>query len=491
MGRAVGIDFGTTNSVIAVFEGGEPVVIPNARGERITPSAVSFTRDGDILIGAPARNQAIINHERTVTSVKRKFGAGFLLNIDGREYAAEDIAALILRQLKADARDFLDQEVTDAIITVPAYFNDAQRKCVKAAGQAAGLNVLRLINEPTAAALAYGLPRNSQGALLIFDLGGGTFDVSLLDVSGKVYEVAATRGNNRLGGDDFDARLAEHIMAEFQDRHGIDLRRDRMALQKVREVAEAVKKELSAASAATVNVPFISADQDGPRHLETEITREQFEDLIYDYIEEITNIVQACLDDAATLPEDVDAVVLVGGSTRIPLVQNTLQQLFGADKILRCVNPDESVAAGAAIQAGIMTGGMPGLVLVDVAPLSLGIETENDVFVPIIDRNTCIPTRKSRIFTTVADNQSSVEVHVLQGERARAGGNFSLGRFQLHGITPAPRGAPKVFAVSPSAISQPAASAASASAVISREKRSASRLASRCSSTSTPTASCT
>jgi len=444
MGRAVGIDFGTTNSVIAVFEGGEPCVIPNARGDRITPSAVSFTRDGEILIGAPARNQCIINHERTSTSIKRKFGADYILQVDDKEYTPEDIAALIIRQLKHDAQAFLDEPVTDAVITVPAYFNDMQRKCVKTAGESAGLNVLRIINEPTAAALAYGLPRNKQGQILIFDLGGGTFDVSLLDVSGKVYEVSATRGNNKLGGDDFDARLADYIMDDFQDRHGIDLRRDRMALQKVRAVSEAVKKELSAAAVTNINVPFISADKDGPRHLELDITREQFEDLIYDYIEEIADIVNACLDDAAVEPGDIDAVVLVGGSTRIPLVQQTLAHIFGADKILKTVNPDESVAAGAAIQAGIMSGGVPGLVLVDVAPLSLGIETENNVFVPIIERNSCIPTRMSRTFTTVADNQSSVEVHVLQGERAQANSNFSLGKFQLQGIKPGPRGAPRI-----------------------------------------------
>ncbi len=444
MAKAVGIDFGTTNSVIAVFDGGEPCIIPNARGDRVTPSAVSFTRDGEILVGAPARNQCIINHERTSTSIKRKFGSDYLLHIDGREYTPEDIAAIIIRQLKHDAQAFLDQPVTSAVITVPAYFNDMQRKCVKAAGEAAGLEVLRIINEPTAAALAYGLPRSADGRILIFDLGGGTFDVSLLDVTGTVYEVVATRGNNRLGGDDFDARLADHIMDEFQHAHGIDLRQDRMALQKVREVAEAVKKELSAASVTNINVPFISADKDGPRHLEMDVTREQFEDLIYDFVEDIADIVRACLADASAAPEHIDAVVLVGGSTRIPLVQRTLAQIFGADKILKCVNPDESVAAGAAIQAGIMTGGAHGLVLVDVAPLSLGIETENDVFVPIIERNSCIPTRMSRIFTTVADNQSSVEVHMLQGERARASANFSLGRFQLDGIKPGPRGAPRI-----------------------------------------------
>jgi len=444
MDKAVGIDFGTTNSVIAVLEGGEPVIIPNSRGERLTPSIVSVTRDGEVLIGSAAKNQSIINHERTVISVKRMMGTDFTIEIDGQRFTAAQIASFIIHQLKKDAEEFLGEPITSAIITVPAYFNDLQRKSVKAAGEMAGLNVLRLINEPTAASLAYGLPREREGMILIFDLGGGTFDVSILDVSGTVYEVTATRGNNRLGGDDFDAALVQHICSGFLESNGIDLREDRMALQKVREAAEQVKKELSSANTASLNVPFISADPDGPKHLDMEITREKFEELIAGFLKEIDGVVDLCLEDAAMEADEIDAVVLVGGSTRIPCVHRLLEQRFGPEKIMKTVSPDESVAAGAAIQAGIMTGNVTGLVLVDVTPLTLGIETENDVFVPIIERNSCIPTSKGRVFTTVADNQTQVEVHVLQGERPQASKNFSLGRFQLTGIKPGPKGAPRI-----------------------------------------------
>lgn len=444
MSKAVGIDFGTTNSVIAVLEGGEPVIIPNARGERLTPSVVGFTREGEILIGSAAKHQAIINCERTAASVKRKLDSDFSLAVDEREFSAEQLASLIIHQLVKDAAAYLGEPVTDAVVTVPAYFNDVQRKRVKAAGEMAGLNVLRIINEPTAASLAFGLPRNREGQVLIFDLGGGTFDVSVLDISGKVYEVVATRGNNALGGDDFDARLADYIRDDFYDRNSIDLRGDRMAMQKVREIAEQVKKDLSSMASATAGVPFISADEFGPKHLEMTVTREIFEDLICDRVAEMDAIVEDCLADAGIDAQAIDAVVLVGGSTRIPCVQAMLEAKFGARKIMKTVNPDESVAAGAAIQAGIMTGNVSGLVLVDVAPLSLGIETSNDLFVPVIERNTCIPASRSRIFTTVADFQTQVDVHVLQGERPQASNNFSLGRFQLTGIKPAPRGEPRI-----------------------------------------------
>lgn len=443
MSRAVGIDFGTTNSVMAVLEGAEPVIIPNSRGDRLTPSIVSFQKDGQVQVGVSAKNQAVINHERTVLSVKRKFGEDFTLDVDGKMCSAPELAAYILRRMKEDAEEYLGEPLDTAIITVPAYFNDGQRQDVKRAGELAGLKVMRLINEPTAAALAFGLPRNQEGLIVVFDLGGGTFDVSVLDISGSVYEVVATCGNNRLGGDDFDACLVEHMCADFFGRYGIDLREDRMAMQKVRDTAELVKKELSEAPAAAVNIPFISADQSGPKHLEMEITRETFEGIIQPYLDEMEALVVSALNDAAIEADRIDAVVLVGGSTRIPAVQRMLEKSFG-ERVLRSVNPDEAVAAGAAIQAGIMTGAVHGLVLVDVTPLTLGIETDNDVFVPIIERNSCIPTAKSRIFTTIADAQTSVEVHILQGERPQASRNHSLGKFLLSGIRPAERGEPRI-----------------------------------------------
>jgi molecular chaperone DnaK len=443
MSRAVGIDFGTTNSVIAVLEGGEPVVIPNHRGERLTPSVVSFGKDGELLVGTAAKNQAVINYERTVGSVKRKLGQDFNLKIDDAEYSAVQIASLIIGKLKECAEEYMNGPVKQAIITVPAYFNDGQRNAVKRAGELAGLEVLRLINEPTAAALAYGLPREKEGMILVFDLGGGTFDVSILDVSENVYEVMATRGNNKLGGDDFDACLVQHICRQYYEQHKIDLRQDRMALQKVRDAAEQLKKELSESMTATINIPFISADENGPKHLEMSVTRQQFENLIRAYLDEISQLVDAALEDAGVGTEDICSVVLVGGSTRMPIVQRLLEDRFG-NRVMRNTNPDECVAAGAAIQAGVICGNIHGLVLVDVTPLTLGIETENDIFVPVIDRNSCIPTTKSRIFTTVSDNQSSVEIHVLQGERAQASKNYSMGRFSLENIEPAPRGTPRI-----------------------------------------------
>jgi molecular chaperone DnaK len=443
MSRAVGIDFGTTNSVICVFEGNEPVVIHNQRGERLTPSVVAFGKDGELLVGAAAKNQAVLNYERTVASVKRKLGSDYRLNIDGQEFTAVQIASIIIGKLKECAEEFLDEPVRQAIITVPAYFNDGQRQAVKRAGEIAGLEVMRLINEPTAAALAYGLPRNKEGVILVFDLGGGTFDVSILDISGEVYEVVATRGNNRLGGDDFDAELVQYICKEYYDRSGTDLRQDRMALQKVKDAAEQAKKELSEATEAVVNLPFISADESGPKHLEMSVTRQTFEGLIAGYMEEVAGLVDSALEDAGMAADEINAVLLVGGSTRIPAVQRMLEDKFH-NRVMRNTNPDECVAAGAAIQAGIIKGSVKGLVLVDVTPLTLGIENENDVFAPVIERNSCIPTSKSRIFTTVTDGQSTVEVHVLQGERAQAGKNYSLGRFNLDGIEPAPRGIPRI-----------------------------------------------
>ncbi|MEW6202129.1 MAG: molecular chaperone DnaK [bacterium] len=442
MSRSVGIDFGTTNSAIAVMEGGEPKIIPNRRGERLTPSVVAFTKDDEVLIGTSAKNQSIINFERTISSIKRRFGTDCEILVSARRLIAPQIASLIIAHLKEDAEHFLDEKVDSAVITVPAYFTDAQRQDVKAAGEMAGLRVLRLINEPTAAALAYGLPRGAAGTIAIFDLGGGTFDISILDISREVFEVIATRGNNHLGGDDFDARLVSCICDSFYREHGIDLRDDRMAFQKVREAAETAKIELSSAASTTVSLPFISADISGPKHLNLEITRLQFEDLITDYLDAIGQIVDDALDDAGMSVDEIDSVLLVGGSTRIPRIQQMLESKFS--RVRRSINPDEAVALGAAIQAGILTGSVRGLVLVDVAPMSLGIETENDVFVPIIERNSSIPTSRSRIFTTVVDNQTLVEVKVLQGERPQASKNFELGRFVLTGIKPAMRGAPRI-----------------------------------------------
>ncbi|MEW5945883.1 MAG: molecular chaperone DnaK [bacterium] len=442
MGKTVGIDFGTTNSVLAFMECAEPAVIPNRNGARLTPSVVAFTPDNRILVGAPAKNQAIINFERTVSSVKRKLGSDFAVNLGDRSYTAVQIASFIFARLKEDAGLFFEEEVDAAVVTVPAYFNDAQRQAVKSAAELAGFRVMRLINEPTAAALAYGVSRGAAGTVAVFDLGGGTFDVSVLDVSREVFEVVATRGNNRLGGDDFDALIVEFICDSFFRENRIDLREDLMALQKVREAAENAKIELSASAAASINIPFISADKSGPKHVALSLAREQFEAMIAGYLDEISAIVDGALEDAGVEPDELDSLILVGGSTRIPAVGRLLESKFHT--VRRNVNPDEAVALGAAIQAGIIAGGVRGLVLVDVAPLSLGIETADDVFVPIIERNTTIPVSKSRVFTTVADNQSVVEVNVLQGERPAASGNFSLGRFQLDDIERAPRGGPKI-----------------------------------------------
>lgn len=441
MEKAVGIDFGTTNSVIAVLEGGEPTVIPNQRGERLTPSVVAFDDNNGLLIGVTAKNQSVMNYPRTVMSVKRKFGTDFKMTIDDKDYSPEHIASFIIAKLKKNAEEFIGAPVKKAIITVPAYFNDGQRNAVKRAGEMAGLEVMRLINEPTAAALSFDLP--GEGTLLVFDLGGGTFDVSLLDMTDNVCEVMATRGNNKLGGDDFDAALIHHICKSFYQTHKIDLHEDLMALQKVRDAAEQAKKELSESEQTSVTIPFISADQDGPKHLEITITRMEFENLIRQYLDELDELVDGALEDAGLEAGEVDFAILVGGSTRIPAVQKLLESKFSG-KVIRNSNPDECVAAGAAVQAGIITGDVKGLVLVDVTPLTLGIQTENDVFVPIIERNSCIPTSESKIFTTVADNQSAVEVHVLQGERKQASMNYSLGNFVLEGLGRQERGKPRI-----------------------------------------------
>lgn len=442
MERAVGIDFGTTNSVIAVLEGGEPTVISNSRGERLTPSVVAFDERGELLIGVAAKNQSVMNYPRTVLSVKRKFGTDFTLNVDGNEYSPEMLASFIIRRLKQSAEEFIGGPVKQAIITVPAYFNDGQRNAVKKAGELAGLEVMRLINEPTAAALSLDMP-GSEGAMLVFDLGGGTFDVSILEMSDNVCEVMATRGNNKLGGDDFDALLIQQICKEFYQRHKIDLREDLMALQKIRDAAEQAKKELSEFEQTNITVPFISADQDGPKHLEMTVTRAGFENLIANYLDELEALVDGALEDAGLEPDNIACAALVGGSTRIPAVQRLIEKKFPG-RVMKNSNPDECVAAGAAVQAGIITGDVKGLVLVDVTPLTLGIQTENDVFVPIIERNSCIPTSESKIFTTVADNQTAVEVHVLQGERKQASLNYSLGTFSLEGIDQQKRGKPRI-----------------------------------------------
>jgi len=443
MSRIVGIDFGTTNSVIAVLEGGEPVVIPNSRGERLTPSVVAFSDSGDLLVGATAKNQAIINYERTVSSVKRKFGEDFSIDIDGREITAEQVASFVIERLKKSAEEFTGGPVDRAIITVPAYFNDGQRNSVKKAGELAGLEVLRLINEPTAAALAFDRSGGTDGTLLVFDLGGGTFDVSILDLSGSVYEVVATRGNNRLGGDDFDALLVQHVCTSFYREHNIDLRQDRMALQKVRDACELAKKELSDSESTTIAVPFISADQYGPKHLELAVSRMDFENLIAEHLDTLSDLVDGAIEDAGLSPADVDSVLLAGGSTRIPAVRDILEVKFPG-RVMKNANPDECVAAGAAVQAGIIDGGVKDLVLVDVTPLTLGIKADNDVFVPIIERNSCIPTRASRIFTTVTDGQVEVEVEIYQGERLQASKNYNLGKFTLGNIEPQRRGEPRI-----------------------------------------------
>lgn len=443
MGKVIGIDLGTTNSCVAVMEGGQPVVIPNAEGGRVTPSVVAFTKTGERLVGQVAKRQAITNPERTVISIKRHMGTNYRVKIDDKEYSPEEISAMILMKLKQDAEAYLGEKITQAVITVPAYFNDSQRQATKNAGRIAGLEVLRIINEPTAAALAYGLDKEGNQKILVYDLGGGTFDVSILEIGDGVFEVLATSGNNRLGGDDFDQRIIDYIADEFMKEHGIDLRKDRMALQRLKEAAEKAKIELSSTLTTNINLPFITADASGPKHLDMTLTRAKFEELTADLVEMTMGPLRQALKDAGLTPDDIDKVILVGGSTRIPAVQEAVRRATGKEPY-KGINPDECVAIGAAIQAAVLAGEVKDVLLLDVTPLSLGIETLGGVFTKIIERNTTIPTRKSQIFTTAADGQTSVEIHVLQGERPMAADNKTLGRFILDGIPPAPRGVPQI-----------------------------------------------
>lgn len=443
MSKVIGIDLGTTNSVVAVKEGENITIIANAEGSRLTPSVVAFTKEGERLVGQLAKRQAIVNPDRTVLSIKRKMGTDHAVAIDGKAYTPQEISAMVLQKLKKDAEDYLGETVTKAIVTVPAYFTDAQRQATKDAGKIAGLEVLRIINEPTAACLAYGANKEGEHKILVFDLGGGTFDVSILDVGEGVFEVLATSGDNLLGGDDWDERIVKWLVEEFRKAEGVDLSKDRMALQRLREAAEKAKVELSSMAETTISLPFITANQSGPKHLEMSLTRARFEEMTTDLIERVAIPCRRALEDSGLSASQIDKILLVGGSTRMPVVQRKVKEIFGKEPT-KGINPDECVAAGAAIQGAIMTGEHKDIVLVDVTPLSLGLETMGGVFTKIIDRNTAIPTTKSQIFTTAADNQPQVEIVVLQGERAMAADNVKLGSFTLDGIPPAPRGIPKI-----------------------------------------------
>ncbi len=443
MAKVLGIDLGTTNSCMAVMEGGEAVVIPNAEGGRTTPSVVGFSKTGERLVGQVAKNQAVSNPDRTVTSIKRHMGSEYKVNIDGKDYTPQEISAMVLQKLKADAEAYLGEKITQAVITVPAYFTDAQRQATKDAGRIAGLEVLRIINEPTAAALAYGMDKGDDQTILVFDLGGGTFDVSILELGDGVFEVKATSGNNRLGGDDFDQRIVEYLLSEFKKDTGIDLKNDRMAMQRLKDAAEKAKVELSGVMTTNINLPFITADASGPKHMDITLTRAKFNELTADLVEKTMGPTRQAMADAGLEPKDIDKILLVGGSTRIPAVQEAIKRYLQKEPH-KGINPDECVAIGAAIQAGVLAGDVKDVLLLDVTPLSLGIETLGGVFTKLIERNTTIPTSKSQIFSTAADGQTMVEIHVLQGERPMAADNKTLGRFQLTGIPPAPRGVPQI-----------------------------------------------